>query len=456
MADFSNILQAHQILSDASAVSSYAEDRTKSLKSAPRCVLFPESTADVSNILAYCSRENIGVIPSGGRTGLTSATVAQKGEVLLSLDKMNRIIDVDCIGGTINVEAGAILQNVQEAAAAEGLYFPLDFAAKGSCQIGGCISTNAGGVKVLKYGMTRQLVLGLEVVLASGEVLDLNRALVKDNSGYDLKQFFIGAEGTLGVVTKATFACTSPPQNPVQALLAVEKFTRIPQIFAKAKASGLDLLAFEFLDATGVDATCAAMPRLGVPFTETPPFTVLIEVDTPTIEPLHTFLEDLAEAELLIDACVAENSQMTSDFWTLREAVSDSLYLLGTVHANDVSVPISQLSEFLESYQAIVNAGYAEFTIGVFGHIGDGNFHIYVIDKKRREFSELAARFHALDKHMFELVQKLGGSISAEHGIGLLKKDALSFRRSNEEIELMRGIKAVFDPQGILNPSKVF
>ncbi len=453
---FSTFLQAHQILSDELEIAAYAADRTKSFNSKPHLVLFPETTADVSAILKHCSKKHILVIPSGGRTGLTSATVANQDEVLLSLDRMNKIISIDSVGATINVEAGAILEVVQDAVSNAGLYFPLDFAAKGSCQIGGCISTNAGGVKVIRYGMTRDLVLGLEVVLSSGEVLELNKALLKDNSGYDLKQFFIGAEGTLGVITKATFSLKNKPKNPKQVLFAIEHFQQIPELFARCKQQQFDILAFEFLDTLGVDATRTAMPQLMYPFASVPNYTVLAEFENASDDSILALLETLAELNLVQDASIAESSKMSADFWALREAVSDSLYLLGTVHANDVSVPISELTAFVTELQKIVTQNYSEFTMGLFGHIGDGNFHIYIIDKKNRPFEDMATRFHALDKNMFALVQQLGGSISAEHGIGLLKKEALHYRRSEAEIELMRKLKTVFDPQGILNPSKIF
>ncbi|MCB0280426.1 MAG: FAD-binding oxidoreductase, partial [Calditrichaeota bacterium] len=419
-------------------------------------VLLPKSVSEISKILSTCNQHSLKVIPSGGRTGLSGSATALNEEIVISMEKMNRIIEIDPIGSTITVEAGAILQDVQEATKAENLYFPLDFAAKGSCQIGGCLSTNAGGVKVLKYGMTRDIVMGIEVVLANGEILDLNKKLVKDNSGYKLEQLFIGAEGTLGIISKATFKCMPIPQNLNLLYLGVERFQNVSDIYSMVKKSGLDLTAFEFLTDIGVQSVLQAMPQTRQGLSEIYPFQVLIEVNEKNQETLEKLLEDLSGSGLIEDAAISHNSEMFRDLWTIREAVSDSLYLLGNVHANDVSIPVASLSAFLDDFEALMKTNYQAFTLGVFGHIGDGNLHIYIIDKNRGPREEFETSCHQLDKELFALVQLYDGSISAEHGIGLLKKDSLHFRRSTLEIELMRQIKSVFDPKGILNPGKIF
>ena len=451
--DFKHILKPNQVETTAKEIVQYGTDRTGFYSSNPLCVLFPESTADVSAILRYCSEKNYPVVPSAGRTGLSGAAVAQNKEVIISFERMNSISDIDILGETVEAEAGVILENLQQAVQEKGLYFPLDFAAKGSCMIGGCISTNAGGVKVLKYGMTRNLVLGLEVVLANGTVLNLNTALIKDNSGYDLKQLFIGAEGTLGLITKARLKCIQPPTNTHVALLQLASFDNAPKTLAKMQ-NAMDVLAFEYMDAYSVSATLKAMPQLRFPF-DTYMHTVLVEVSEKNKDLLEELIFQLAEQHFILDGCIASNSAEEHMFWSLRESASDSIYLNGTVHANDISVPISNLTHFLAELEILLRKHYTAYAVAIFGHIGDGNLHIYIIDERGRDKPTWKADMNALDEHMFTLVQNYQGSISAEHGIGLLKKGALTYRRSEKELQLMRQLKATLDPFSILNPGKI-
>jgi glycolate oxidase subunit GlcD len=452
---FEHFLKSNQIITCKSDLSKYGTDRTNHFKPNPLLVLFPISTNEVSKIVKYCNDQNIAIVPSAGRTGLSGGAVAQNQEIVISVEKMNKILKIDTVGATIQVESGVILENIQNLVDETSLYFPLDFAAKGSCMVGGFISTNAGGVKVLKYGMTREHVLGLEVVLASGEVLNLDYSLVKDNSGYDLKQFFIGAEGTLGIITKATFKCLPKPKNKELLFLSTDKFTHVPKILSFMKNAHLDILAFEYIDSYSLKSTLNAMPHLKFPFNSRNSHTILTEVDEPSREKIELLLENLADSQLIIDASISENSSQFNDYWVVREAVSDSIYLNGSVHANDISVPIKSLSAFLAELEMILNKHYTQFSVGIFGHIGDGNLHIYIVNKPNIDFIDYSKLMKLLDKQMFELVRKFDGSISAEHGIGLLKKEALSFRRSDLELLIMTKIKNVFDPNGIMNPGKI-
>ena len=451
---FESILEDTQIISDKNSLSTYGIDRTGHYESNAALVLLPRTTSDLSSILKICNDHQIKVIPSGGRTGLSGSATALNGEVVISMEKMNSIIGIDQVGSTITVEAGAILENVQESVKQSGMYFPLDFAAKGSCQIGGCLSTNAGGVKVLRYGMTRDIVLGIEVILATGDILDLNKKLIKDNSGYKLEQLFIGAEGTLGIITKATFKCVSAPKHLKLAYLGIQNFDQITTVFEQTKKSGFELTAFEFVTDIGVKSVLKAMPQINQILNELYPYQVLIEINHENLDEFENFLISLNEQGLICDAIIATNSNQYKNIWTIREAVSDSLYLLGTVHANDISVPIKSLSQFLSKLNILLSAKYQEFTLGLFGHIGDGNLHIYIINENKNDLFDKSCKL--LDEEMFKLVQSFSGSISAEHGIGLLKKDALHFRRSDLEIDLMKQIKSVFDPNNILNPGKIF
>lgn len=453
---FASFLDTNQISQTHSDLEEYGKDRTRIYAPNPSLVLFPKSTEQVSKILSYCNTNNISVVPSGGRTGLSGAAMAPKQEVVISLSKMNAIISVDTIGSLIEVEAGAILESIQEEVASKGLYFPLDFAAKGTAQIGGCISTNAGGVKVIKYGMTRDIVLGLEVVLMSGEILNLNKKLIKDNSGYNLVQPFIGSEGTLGIISKATLKCVPKPSNPQVALFACESFEHIPEILKEVRTAGYDLAAFEFFTAAGKDAVLNHVNNITYPFEDDYEFFTLIEICASKDDDMVDLMEILAEKELIIDGTTAENSSEVENLWGLRENISESVSMMGNVHKNDISVPVSKLSEFVTKLNDLVSTKYFQYNLVLFGHIGDGNIHVNIIDKHDRDISEFKKETQILDQEMFELIQSLNGSISAEHGIGLLKKEGLKYRRTELEISLMKQIKAIFDPNGLLNPGKIF
>ena len=451
-----SVLTDSQISIEHSDLIEFGKDRTHVHAPNPSIIVFPKTTEQVSAILRYCNENNVAVVPSGGRTGLAGAAIAANGEVVLSLSKMNQILNIDTIGATVEVESGAILETIQNEVKDAGLYFPLDFAAKGTAQIGGCISTNAGGVKVIKYGMTREIVLGLEVVLMNGDVLHLNKKLIKDNSGYNLTQLFIGAEGTLGVITKATLKCVPPAKNAQVGLFACESFEHIPQILTKTRAEGYDIVAFEFFTKSGKEAVEHHVSSIQYPFEDEYDYFVLLEINGREEDDFFNLMETLAEDELIIDGTTAESSSEEENLWGLRENISESVSMLGKVHKNDVSVPVAKLSEFVTQLDELVTSKYAHYHMVLFGHIGDGNIHVNIIDKSDRSMNEFKAEVHKLDEEMFEMISRLNGSISAEHGIGLLKKEGLKFRRSEDEITLMKQIKSVFDPKGLLNPGKIF
>lgn len=432
----------------------YGHDWTRVYNPDPALILFPKTTGEVLNIVSYCYAENIKIVPSGGRTGLAAAAVARKKEVVVSFSKMNRILNVDIESGSVDVEAGAILENVQKAATESDMYFPLDFAARGSCQIGGCISTNAGGLKVLKYGMMRELVLGLEIVTPTGQVLYLNSNLHKNNSGFDLKQFFIGAEGTLGLITRATLKIVPKPRNLQLALLAVENFSDILSIFKEAKLKSLDLTAFEFFTKPCLEAVLAYGPHGRNPFNKLFPFYVLIEIDAgEKPEALQSFLASIEHR--MADAALAVNPATFKELWSYRENIPETLLKLGNVHKNDIAVPISSMPSFVKDLEQIIRAHYGAFQVLLFGHIGDGNIHVNIIDPHRMPMEEFINRTDVLDTEMCRLIKSYQGSISAEHGIGLLKKNLLQRSRNAEEIQMMKRIKSIFDPKNICNPGKI-
>jgi glycolate oxidase subunit GlcD len=455
LAFLSNTLEENQIAFDIESINEYGQDRTRFYNVHSPCIVFPKNTKEISTILAYCNQENISVVPSGGRTGLAGAAVAKNNEIVISMQKMNKIIEVDDLGNTVEVEAGVTVEAIQNACKEKGLFFPLDFAAKGSAQIGGCISTNAGGIKVIKYGMTRDLVLGLEVVLMDGSVLDLNRKLIKDNSGYALTQLFIGSEGTLGIISKAILKCVTPIERSSLGLFALNEFEKIPVILKKFRGSGCDILSFEFFSGSCKDIVVNHVPKIEDPFEETYTYYVLVELDS-SDEQFEELMEVLAEDELILDATIASSSKEIENIWALREYISESISMSGNVYKNDISVPVSDLINFIPDLEEIVKIKYSEFELLLFGHIGDGNIHINILDKSRQERSIFKEKLANLDNEMYHLVLKHEGSISAEHGIGLLKKEGLKIQRSQIEIDLMRGLKEIFDKKSLLNPGKIF
>jgi FAD/FMN-containing dehydrogenase len=437
---------------EASDLATFGRDWTKVYTPNAAGLARPRTSDEVSRLLALCHAHQVAVVPSGGRTGLAGGAVAAKGEVVLSLSRMNKMEAVDTLGATVRVQAGAITQVVHEHAAAHGLTWPVDFASKGSSTVGGNIATNAGGVRVIRYGLTRQWVLGLAVVLADGTVLDLDRALEKNNTGADLRQLFIGSEGTLGVITAATLKLTRPPSRAQVALFAVADLASVLRLFRELRASDVTLAAFEFFTDRCL-ARLLSHRRLRQPFASPASHYVLVEAEGALDE---AWLARVFEQGLAQDGVLAQSSAQAAELWALREGISESLSATGLPHKNDVALPIAALEAFTAELQSLFAARYAGWEICIFGHIGDGNLHINVMKPDALTAEEFWARTHALDADLFAIVQRFGGSISAEHGIGLLKKDFLPFSRTPAELALMRTLKQALDPRGILNPGKIF
>jgi FAD/FMN-containing dehydrogenase len=455
---FRSIVGESNVLTDPSDLKVWGTDWTKVFEPKPMCIVKPASTKEVSTLLAYCDSNNLAVTPSGGRTGLCAGAVASAGEVVINLSRMNKILDVDTVGLTVTAEAGVTTEALQEAAKAQSLFFPLDLASKGSCQIGGNIATNAGGVKLIRYGGTREQVLGIEVVLANGEVLDMNVALRKNNSGYDLKHLFIGSEGTLGIVTKAVLRLVPKPRNLQIAIMATDNFTKIPQILTRASLAGVSITAFEFFTEVAHRIVLKHLPGARTPFQDIAPFYVLLEVEQPGLEPeIETLLEKLFEDGLITDAAIAANSVQFKEFWGLRENITESLAAHGQVLKNDISLAIDKLDDFVKALEELLaSKNPKNMDLVLFGHIGDGNLHINYVSPKSRDSREFQLEARAIEEDVFKLLSKFKGSISAEHGIGLTKKKDLHFTRTAAEVAWMKKTKAMFDPKGILNPGKIF
>jgi FAD/FMN-containing dehydrogenase len=443
----------------------YASDRCKGdWPVAPGIVVLPRSVEQVRAIARLCTAHRVAIVPSGGRTGLTGAATAIAGELVLSLARLDRIESVDPVSRLLHCQAGATVQAVQEAAAAHGLSYPVDFAAKGSAHIGGSIATNAGGVKVLRHGLTREWVSGLDVVLADGELLHIGGELVKNNTGYDLRQLFIGSEGTLGIIVAATLSLDRPPAGTLVALAALPSDDAVLGLFERLRASaGLVVSAFECFDRGCYARVVEHRSRAATqPLEQLGAQQVLVELELrdegereAVHEQLVALFEQAVEDELVLDATIAHNEARARELWAWREDISESLHP-HTPHKADIALPIRQVVPFMTRWRAAVAAALPDIEALAFGHVGDGNLHLNLLRPAALAHAEFLARVHEFDPTMYGLVREHGGSVSAEHGIGLLKRDYLGHTRSAREIALMRAIKQAFDPLGLLNPGKIF
>ncbi|HTT83597.1 MAG TPA: FAD-binding oxidoreductase [Rhizomicrobium sp.] len=423
-------------------------------------LLRPQNTAEISAVLSICNATRTPIVPQGGNTGLVGGQIPQAGEILLSLERMNRIRHIDAEDMSAIVEAGTILAELQNAAEQAGVYFPLSLAAQGSATVGGNISTNAGGVNVLRYGSARQLVLGLEVVLADGRVLDLLRTLHKDNTGYDLKQLFMGAEGTLGVITAAALRLFPRPELRETAFIAVRDPAAAIALLRRLETSSGGLVsAFELMPRIGLDLVLAHIPGASDPLNVSSPWYVLAEVTSGAALPLRKIVEDtLASAiedGLVADATLAANETRRAALWRLRESLSEAQKLEGASIKHDVSVPVHSIPEFLARGCAAVQALIPGIRPVPFGHLGDGNIHFNFSAPKNADGAKFLARWDEVARIVHDLTNSFGGSIGAEHGIGLMKRDEIIRYKSPVEIDLMQTLKRTLDPNNILNPGKV-
>ena len=433
----------------------YGRDWTRRWTPAPLAIAFPSDPEQVQSIVRWANREHVAIVPSGGRTGLSGGAVAARGELVLSLERMTRVLAFDAVDQTLTVQAGIPLEAVHNAASEHGLAYPVDFAARGSCSIGGTIATNAGGIRVIRYGNTREWIAGLKVVTGAGELLQLNRSLIKNSSGYDLRHLFIGSEGTLGIVVEATLRLTDPPPAANVMLLALPSFEVLMRVFATLR-SHLQLEAFEFFTDVALKHVLAHGAQ--APFAEIHPYYVVAEfaaADEAQQAAALAAFEECAEAGLVSDAVLSSSDAQAAQLWRLREGITESLARFRP-YKNDVSVRISAMPAFLAEAQALLTKGYPDFEVVWFGHIGDGNLHINVLTPEGMEEAEFVARCSEVTDLLADVLQRHGGSISAEHGIGLVKKPWLKSTRSAEEIAVMRGIRQVLDPAGIMNPGKLF
>ncbi|MGE0716260.1 MAG: FAD-binding oxidoreductase [Alphaproteobacteria bacterium] len=426
-------------------------------------VVRPAATREVAEIVRICAANRIAIVPQGGNTGLCGGSVPfETGEaIVLSLGRMNRVRAIDPANYTITVEAGVILAEVQAAADRADRLFPLSLGAEGSCQIGGNLSTNAGGIQVLRYGNARDLVLGLEVVLPDGQVWDGLRALRKDNTGYDLKQLFVGGEGTLGIVTAAVLKLFPKPRAMRTAFVAVPGHRAALDLFVLARAaSGDQLTAFELIPRIGLDFGMRHVAGVADPLAERHSHYVLMEMSSsvPDGDIGHTMeklLETAMEQGLVADGTIAASAQQAAQLWRIREAIVEAQKHEGGSIKHDIAVPVSRVADFLEEAKAAVEARLPGIRVCAFGHIGDGNIHFNLSQPEGADTAAYMARWEEFNDIVHRVVAGMNGSISAEHGVGRLKRDLLPLFKSPVEMELMRKVKKALDPLGIMNPGKV-
>jgi FAD/FMN-containing dehydrogenase len=456
LAALAAVFTTDELRSDAQTLHHYGRDWSRLHEPDPLAVVFPSTTEQVQQVVKIANEFGLQLVPSGGRTGLSGGAIASAGEVVVSFERMNRLHDFNATDRTVMCEAGVITQTLQNFARQQGLYYPVDFASSGSSQIGGNIATNAGGIKVIRYGLTRDWVAGLKVVTGKGDVLEFNKGLVKNATGYDLRHLFIGSEGTLGFVTEATMRLTQPPKNLTVMVLGVSSFDSLMPVLESFQQV-MELTAFEFFSDKALNYVLAG-GTVKRPMAVQAPCYALLEYEALSDEVQQGMMcafDRAIEQGWIVDGVVSQDTKEAGKLWRLREDISMSLAAY-TPYKNDLSVKVSRVPEFLLRVELVVSQNYPSFDIIWYGHIGDGNLHLNILkphDMKKQQFFETCSR---VSEDIFEVVAQLGGSVSAEHGVGLAKKAALSYSRSAEELAYLKSLKQVFDPNGVMNPGKLF
>ena len=447
-------------IEEASALEPYLREERGLFRGRCAAVVRPASTEEVARVVALCAEAGVPVVPHGGNTGLVGGGVP-RGGVVLSTARLDRIRAVDPLNRTMTVEAGVILADVQAAADQAGALFPLSLGAEGSCRIGGNLATNAGGTNVLRYGNARDLVLGLEVVLADGRVWDGLRGLRKNNTGYDLKQLFLGSEGTLGIITAAVLELFAKPRTRETALAAVPSVEAAVELFGRVNdVAGDTLAAFELMGRIALDFCIAHIPGCADPLADRHPWYALLELTSPRPnDPLRGVLEQaLAEAcaaSVVLDAVVAQSETQAAGLWRMRESVPEAQKHEGGSIKNDVSVPLPRVAQFIDRASRAVEQALPGIRVVAFGHLGDGNIHFNLSQPAGMDRLAYLAEWDRIERLVSDIAIELDGSFSAEHGIGELKRAGLVRYKSDVEIELMHRLKRAFDPKNIMNPGKI-
>ncbi len=453
------IVGASRVLTDAQDLAPFCIDWRGRYTGVARCVVLPGSTDETAAVVRACAETGAAIVPQGGNTGLCGGATPTGDEVVIVLTRLNRVRAIDPDNNSITVEAGCTLHAVQEAAREVDRLFPLSLAAEGSATIGGNLSTNAGGVQVLRYGNARDLCLGLEVVLADGRIWNGLRGLRKDNTGYDLKHLFIGAEGTLGLITAATLKLYPRPRAQATAWVAVPDPAAAVALLGRLRdAAGDNVTAFEIVGRPALELVLKHIPGARDPLAGKPAWQVLIELsgaraDLAAI--LESALDDASGEGLVANAVIASSEAQTAALWALRENVSEAQKIEGVSIKHDIAVPVSRIAEFITRADAALRETFPAVRIVCFGHIGDGNLHYNQSKADAESNAEFIARTAAVNRIVHDLVHELGGSISAEHGLGQLKREEVLRYKSGTEMDLMRAVKQALDPHGRMNPGKL-
>lgn len=446
------IFSEKQIRTDAESLQIWGKDWTNGYPVDPRAIVFPETTEQIQALVGYAMSEGLKLVPSGGRTGLSGGAVASNSEVVVSFDRMNKILDYSAEDRIVTCEPGLVTANLQQFALEQGLYYPVDFASSGSSQIGGNVATNAGGIKVIRYGLTRDWVAGMKVVTGTGALLDCNAGLVKNATGYDFRHLLIGSEGTLGLMCELDMRLAPMPEPQSVMVVGVPEVADLLKIL-HAFADQITLSAFEFFSDLAL-AKVQAHRDLAAPLAESVAYYALLEFDQSSLTLAEEAFSQCMDAGWLVDGVVSQSEAQAKSLWQLREGISESLAAY-TPYKNDLSVRISEVPGFLADVDRYVSESYPEFEVCWYGHIGDGNLHLNILRPEDMSVEEFFEHGHGMSPKIFEIVAARRGSISAEHGVGLLKRDFLGYTRSDDEIELMQGLKGLFDPHQILNPNKL-
>jgi len=457
-----SLLGERGLIREPDAMARYVSDWAGDTLGMPLAVARPANTAEVAEVVRRCYAQGIVMSPQGGHSGLVAGALpaASGQELVISLERLNRVREIDPVNFTITVDAGCILENVKLVAAEHDCDFPLSLGAQGSCQIGGNIATNAGGLNVLRYGMMRELVLGLEVVLPDGRIWDGLNALHKDNRGYNLQQLFLGSEGTLGIVTGAVLKLSPRSTQNRTALLGLPSVQAVIDLYGLARRDCCDLLtAFELIPRRCIELAIEVTPELRDPLEHAYPWYVLMEVAVTGPVDLGTMLEQLLETgmerELVLDGALAFSDTQSAQLWQFRESMLEGQRRRGEHLRTDISVPISAIPDFVTQASEVVMAASPECEIIAYGHVGDGNLHFNILPPSAMANIDKKTHLHDLEERLFEVLDDFHGSISAEHGIGRTKQAPYLARLSPIERELISGVKALFDPKGLMNPGRI-
>ena len=445
-------LSTDQLKLDEKDLAHWGTDWTRAFKVDPLAIALPSNIDQVVELVRTANKHDYRLVPSGGRTGLSGGCVASNREVVVSFDRMNRILGFNSVDQTVSCEAGVVTAQLQEYAQQHGMFYPVDFSSSGSSQIGGNIATNAGGIRVIRYGMTRDWVAGLTVVTGGGDVMKLNRGLVKNATGFDLRHLFIGSEGTLGVIVEAELKLRSQPLAQQVMVLCVDQLEHLLAILERFRRA-VDLSAFEFFSEFALSRVIEHR-HVQRPMESKSNYYALLEYDQIQDAEAFVAFEDCVNQGWVREGVISHSEAQAQALWTLRDGITESI-ADSTPYKNDTSVRISEVPGFLADVDAVVNKHYPDLDVCWFGHIGDGNLHLNILKPSSIDIDEFQERCRSINPLLFGEIAKRGGSISAEHGVGLLKRDYLEYSRSTEEIEAMLAIKRVLDPNGIMNPGKL-